>query len=266
MFALDKPMGPSAFQALCALRDEDPALRERKLGHTGRLDPLAEGLLAVLVDDENQRVVEHRGADKTYELGVLFGVATDSFDSLGVVTALAPAAVSERALRGVIPRWVGAVEQRCAPFSQAKVGGRSLISLGHSGEVVDRPARPRVIASITLLGLDALSLAAVAEEAARRVDLVRGSFRQDLLRARWSALSGDPRRLTLARLSVDCSAGTFMRSLAFDLGEALGLPALAWTIRRTRVGALTLEGARRLSRPWRPETSATPTPPARPAR
>jgi tRNA pseudouridine55 synthase len=252
VFALHKPMGPSAYQALCALRDETPALTGQKLGHTGRLDPLAEGLLVVLVGDENRDVVTLRGASKTYEIDVLFGVSTDSFDSLGLVTAASPCEVSEDALRAVIPRWTGAVSQRVAPFSQARVDGRSLIAWGHAGAVVERPAKDRVIDEITVREVTRTDLGTHARGAVYRAGLVRGPFRQPEIVARWGALMhrGDP--LTLARLTVRCGAGTYMRSLAFDLGESLGVPAMAWGIQRTRVGAFSLDGARELTRPWRP--------------
>lgn len=266
MLAFDKPMGPSAYQALCALRDESPALQRCKLGHSGRLDPLAEGLLAVLIDDENKSVASLRAADKSYEVEVLFGVATDSFDSLGVVRAVRESAVRESALRELLPRWTGEVMQRCAPFSQARVNGRSLIALGHAGVEVERPARPRSIASISLQRTAIVTMGEITGEALRRVSLVRGDFRQEQLRASWRRFEGDARELSVARLTVDCSAGTFMRSLAYDLGEAMGVPAMAWTIRRTRVGGLTLDGARRLTRPWSAATAATPTPRGRPGR
>ncbi|MFO0626505.1 MAG: hypothetical protein U0325_12900 [Polyangiales bacterium] len=245
-------MGPSAYQALCALRDEDPALAGSKLGHTGRLDPLAEGVLVVLVGDENRAVVELRGAPKTYELDVLFGVRTDSFDSLGLVTAAVPCEVTEDALRAVIPRWIGAVSQRVAPFSQARVEGRSLIAWGHAGREVERPAKDRVIDDITVRAVTRADLGAHARAAVERAGWVRGPFRQPEIVARWGALAhrGDP--LTLARLTVRCGAGTYMRSLAHDLGEGLGVPAMAWGIRRTQVGAFSLDGARALTTPWRP--------------
>jgi tRNA pseudouridine55 synthase len=252
VFALHKPMGPSAYQALCALRDETPELAGQKLGHTGRLDPLAEGLLVVLVNDENRAVVDLRGAPKTYELDVLFGVSTDSFDSLGLVTAAVPCEVTEDALRAVLPRWTGAISQRVAPFSQARVEGRSLIAWGHEGRVVERPAKDRVIDEITVREVTRTDLGTHARGAVYRAGLVRGPFRQPEIVARWGALMhrGDP--LTLARLTVRCGAGTYMRSLAFDLGESLGVPAMAWGIQRTRVGAFSLDGARVLTRPWRP--------------
>lgn len=252
VFALHKPMGPSAYQALCALREETPALAGAKLGHTGRLDPLAEGVLVVLVGDENRDVVSLRGASKTYELDVLFGVSTDSFDSLGLVTAAVACAVTEDALRGVIPRWTGAVSQRVSPFSQARVDGRSLIAWGHAGAAVERPAKDRLIEEITVREVTPTDLGSHAQGGVHRAGLVRGPFRQPEILARWGALVHRRDPLTLARLTVRCGAGTYMRSLAYDLGESLGVPAMAWGIRRTRVGHLSLDDARALTRPWRP--------------
>jgi tRNA pseudouridine55 synthase len=246
VFALHKPLGPTSYQCLCALRDEDPSLRSQRLGHAGRLDPLAEGVLAVLVGDETRDVAAHRAASKTYEVEVLFGVATDSFDSLGLVTSSPGAAVSEAAAREAAARWVGEVTQTLPPFSQAKVDGRSLIAWGHAGVEVPRPSRVRAIHAIAVQPPRPRALADIAREAEARVALVRGDFRQERIAARWRALQTDGASLTSVTLTVDCGAGTYMRALASDLGAAVGAPAMAWRIRRTRVGDLTLTGARTL--------------------
>lgn len=244
MLALDKPLGPTSYQALCALRELVPSLHGAKLGHAGRLDPLAEGLLVALVGDENKRSRDLRAQPKTYEVDVLFGISTDSCDSLGLVTALrdevslAPAALDE-----ALARFTGTFAQRCPPFSQARVGGRSLIGWGHAGVEVERPLIERTITSIARGRLWRSDLGALCDEAARRVGLVRGDFRQAAIAARWRELSRRDVSLPLATLTVDCSAGTYMRALAADLGGVLGVPAMAWRIRRTRAGAVTLDGA-----------------------
>lgn len=247
MIALDKPLGPTSYQALCALRDADPSLRGAKLGHAGRLDPLAEGLLVVLVSDENKRSRELRAQPKTYEVDVLFGVATDSYDSLGLVAALRDdVALTADALDVALARFTGTFAQRCPPFSQARVEGRSMIAWGHAGVAIEPPSLPRTITAITLNRLWRRDLDALCDEAAGRVDLVRGDFRQPSIAARWREVSRRGASLPLATITVDCSAGTYMRALAHDLGAALGVPAMAWRIRRTRAGAVTLEGARRI--------------------
>lgn len=248
MFALDKPLGLTSLQALEALRACDPALRDARLGHAGRLDPMAEGLLTVLVGDETRLAPTMRELDKTYELDAVFGVASDSFDSLGLVTTVAHGDVAEGALTRACARWVGAVAQRVPPYSQARVGGRSLLAWGSAGVAMERPTAPRRIDAIELVALAPIEGDAVVREAVRRTALVRGAFRQDDIAARWEAHREALRGVTLTRASlrVVCSAGTYMRSLAWDLGAELGVPALAWRIRRTHAGALTLDGARRL--------------------
>lgn len=248
MFALDKPLGLTSLQALDALRASDASLRDERLGHAGRLDPMAEGLLTVLVGDETRLAPTLRDQDKTYELDALFGVATDSFDSLGLLTAIAPVVVDAALLAAACASWVGAVEQRYPPFSQARVAGRSLLAWGSAGVTMERPTAARRIDALTVIALDALDGDAVVREAVRRTGLVEGAFRQREIAAAWEAQRDVLRGFPIARASlrVTCSAGTYMRSLAYDLGAAMGAPALAWRIRRTRAGSLTLDGARRL--------------------
>lgn len=249
MFGLDKPLGLTSLQALDALRAADPSLRDQRLGHAGRLDPMAEGLLTVLVGDETRDVNTLRAQDKTYEVDVALGVATDSFDSFGLVTALTPdVTADDAAIARACRAWEGAVTQRYPPFSQARVAGRSLLAWGAAGLAMERPTAARTIAAIERLGRRAVALDDLAAEAQRRSSLVRGDYRQGAIAARWRDVAEERAgaSLTLLSLRVDCSAGTYMRSLAHDLGAALGAPAIAWRIRRTRAGALRLEDARRL--------------------
>lgn len=263
MFALDKPVGPTAAQALTALRDSDPSLRGLKLGHAGRLDPLAEGLLTVLVGDENRDVRSLRAQPKTYELDVLLGVGTDSFDELGLVTSLTDVTLDPTAVERACSALVGTYLQRYPPFSQARVDGRSLIALGHAGTHVDRPSAERTLHELTFLGLRPTDATSARERALRRIAFVRGDFRQGPIAERWrSAVDRRPDTpLTVASLRVHCSAGTYMRALAHDLGASLGLPAIASRIRRTRSGDLTLDRAREILPPI-----AVGTPPPDPHR
>ena len=251
MFALDKPVGPTAAQALALLRASDPALAGVKLGHAGRLDPLAEGLLTVLVGDENRGVHGLRALPKTYELDVLFGLRTDSFDALGLVTALTATALDAAALRPACASLEGDQLQRFPPFSQARVAGVSLIASSRAGLAVERPSAPRTLSEIALLGVATLDAAAACGYALPRIARVRGDFRQEAIAERWRAVTAERPgvRLTVASLRVRCSAGTYMRALADDLGAALGVPAIAWRIRRTAAGELTLDGARTLPPP-----------------
>jgi tRNA pseudouridine55 synthase len=249
MFGLDKPLGLTSLQALDALRAADPSLRDRRLGHAGRLDPMADGLLTVLVDEETRDAPALRAQDKTYEIDVALGLATDSFDSFGLVTGLAPdVPLDDDAFARACRAWEGVVAQRYPPFSQARVGGRSLLAWGAAGLAMDRPVATRTIASIVVIGRRVEAGEAIVAEAVRRTTLVRAELRQDAIAARWRAREGElaGRSVAVVSLRVACSAGTYMRSLAHDLGAAVGAPSIAWRIRRTRAGALRVEDARRL--------------------
>jgi tRNA pseudouridine55 synthase len=248
MFALDKPVGPTAAQSLVALRESDPSLRGVKLGHAGRLDPMAEGLLTVLVGDENRDVHALRGQPKTYEVDVLLGLASDSFDALGIVSTPLDTSLDAPSVALACSRFGGDYLQRYPPFSQARVGGVSLIASSRAGVAVERPVASRTLHNLGLLGVSSLDLASACERALPRIARVRGDFRQEAISARWRELAAErpDARLTVASLRVRCSAGTYMRSLADDLGAALGVPAMAWRIRRTEAGGLTLDGARTL--------------------
>lgn len=249
MFALDKPLGLSAAQALDAVRAALPALRDQRLGHAGRLDPMAEGLLTVLVGDETRDAPRLRGLDKTYELDVAFGVATDSFDSLGLVTAATPdVTLDPAALTVACRRAEGVVAQRYPPYSQARVDGRSMLAWGPLGVTMDRPVATRTLHAVELVAVTSREGGALVDEAARRTSLPRGDFRQREIADRWRAHARTLADVSLpvASLRVTCSAGTYMRSLAVDLGAALGLPSMAWRIRRVRAGDLTLDDAVRL--------------------
>lgn len=249
MFGLDKPLGLTSAQALDALRETTPSLRSERLGHAGRLDPMAEGLLTVLVGDETRDTLTLRAQPKTYEIDVLFGVATDSFDSLGLVTRFdGEARVDDDAIARACRAWEGAVTQRYPPFSQARVGGRSLLAWGAAGVTMERPTAPRVIDAITVLTRRTIAGRVLVDEAVRRVGLVRGDYRQPAIIDRWRAHEAARSALALpvVTLRVTCSAGTYMRALADDLGAAVGVPSIAWRIRRTRAGDLCIEDALRL--------------------
>lgn len=209
---------------------------------------MAEGLLTVLVGDETRQVHTLRGQDKTYQLDVLLGLHSDSFDALGLVSAPVRVAVPEAALVAAGEARVGSYAQQYPPFSQAKVQGVSLLALSHAGVTVERPTAQRRLHAMTWQGLATLTVAEACSDACARIARVQGPFRQDVITARWRAREREApeAQLLVASWTVTCSAGTYMRTLAHDLGVDLGLPAMAWRIRRTAAGPLTLEGARTL--------------------
>lgn len=184
------------------------ALGTRTLGHAGTLDPMATGLLVVVAGRYTRLSQYLTGADKRYLAEVTFGARTTTDDRLGEPLEEGdPSALDEATIRNVLERFRGTQQQVPPAYSAIQVGGERLYEKARRGEEVNVPPREVTIHELELLG--------------------------------W-----EPGR---ARLSVHCSKGTYIRSLARDLGEAVGVPAHLSSLRRTGSGAFTLEEARPLS-------------------
>lgn len=201
---IDKPKGCSSFDVL---RDLKRAHRLSKLGHTGTLDPMATGLLVVCVG-EGTKLAHYLTEDhKRYQAEVSFGYSTDSYDAEGSPVAQASAtqlaSLTISRVEEALTAFRGEVTQRPPAYSAIKVNGERLYAKARRGEEVEVPEREVTFHAIELLSFE------------------------------------DGR----AQLDVWCSKGTYIRSLAHDLGVALGCPAHLSALRRTACGGLSLSDA-----------------------
>jgi tRNA pseudouridine55 synthase len=207
VLVVDKPAGPTSFEVVKRVRR---ALAAAKAGHAGTLDPAATGVLVVCIDDAVKLQQWLAEGDKAYDATVAFGAATATEDAEGEVVARGdPSAVTAETLRAALPRFVGPIDQVPPMYSAVRVGGRRLHEAARAGEHVERAARR--------VRVDALLLDEIERPAA-----------DGLLRA---------------RLRVRCGKGTYVRTLAADLGRALGVPAHLSALRRTEASGLLLAQA-----------------------
>jgi tRNA pseudouridine55 synthase len=180
---------------------------QRRIGHTGTLDPAASGVLVLCLGAATRLVEYYQGHDKQYLAEVAFGFATETYDLLGRVTERAPAAFTRAALEDAVATLRGAGVQTPPVYSALKQGGESLHARARRGEAVEVQPRPVTFYAIEILEAD------------------------------------PPER---ALLRVRCSAGAYIRSLADDLGRALGTRAVLAGLRREAAGAFTLAQAHTL--------------------
>jgi tRNA pseudouridine55 synthase len=201
---LDKPVGPTSHDVVVAARK---ALGERRMGHTGTLDPFASGLLLVCVGSATRLAQYLTGMDKTYEATARLGVATDTEDREGKVVSASEAwrDVTLEGLEAAAEGLRGTISQRPPRFSAKKVGGEAAHRRARRGEDVELAPRTVTVRELTVLRLDPPD----------------------------------------AYLRVRCSSGTYVRSLARDLGETLGVGAHLTALRRTAIGGFSVEGALR---------------------
>ncbi|HTN49267.1 MAG TPA: tRNA pseudouridine(55) synthase TruB [Burkholderiaceae bacterium] len=197
---LDKPAGMTSNRALQKARF---LLGARKAGHTGTLDPMADGLLPVTLGEATKFSADLLEADKSYRATLKLGVTTTTGDAEGEATQHAPVAVTDAMIEAALQRFVGAIWQVPPMHSALKRDGRPLYEFARAGIEVERAPRSITIGRLQCVG------------------------RQ-----------GDD--LTL---EVDCSKGTYVRVLAADIGAALECGAHLTALRRTRVGALRVEDA-----------------------
>ena len=198
---VDKPAGWTSHDVVAKLRG---ILRERRIGHSGTLDPMATGLLVVFVGKAT-KAVEFAEADrKRYIAGLRLGLVTDTQDTTGAALAEREASVSGGQLEEALASFRGEISQVPPMYSAVKVGGERLYKIARRGGEVERKARAVTIYKLECLGRDA---------------------------------GGD------VLLDVECSKGTYVRTLCSDIGEKLGCGACMSSLRRVAAGAFSVDEA-----------------------
>ncbi len=243
---LYKQLGETPRERLERLRAQRPQYEHEVLSYAGRLDPMAEGVLLCLVGAANQNRDAYLELGKTYVLDVLFGFATDTYDVLGRVMEQgeAPELTREKIQQG-LNEFRGQIEQEYPPYSSKTVEGKSLFEWARAGALgsLIMPRR-----SVTIYHIDLGELYKVPEKMLLSyiddsVSRVTGDFRQEEVMRLWQRqLKKDgTREFVAATVTIECTSGTYARSIAHSLGKNLGVPALALHILRSKVGEFNVE-------------------------
>jgi tRNA pseudouridine55 synthase len=203
---VDKPPAWTSHDVVAKLRK---VYRQRRVGHAGTLDPDATGVLLVGLGRATRLLRFLQDAGKGYRGTIVFGVSTTTLDASGEVVDRHPMPIDRTDVEGVLTAFVGEIEQLPPMVSAVKIGGRRLHELARRGEDVERaPRRVRV----------------------DRLDI--------------EAFEAGP--YPTATVAVECSSGTYVRSLAADIGARLGGIAHLADLRRLHIGSFTLDEARTL--------------------
>jgi tRNA pseudouridine55 synthase len=231
-----KKKGETPLQALDRLRIERPELKDETMSYAGRLDPLAEGLMLVLLGGANKEREKYLNLDKTYLAEILCGVSTDTHDLLGLVTEIKSTEISGDKFSGAIGSFLGKFSQRYPAYSSKTVGGVQLHELSRKGEVFDIPEHEVFLYKAKTISRKEVTSEEVLNNALSSVDLVFGDFRQEEIKKRWEEkLNGKNMMFNLFEIELSVSSGFYVRQFAADLGEKLDIPALAYSIRRTKI-------------------------------
>lgn len=176
----------------------------KRVGHAGTLDPAAAGVLPVFLGQATRMIEYVSDCDKSYRVELTFGYATDTGDDTGrILESSTPPVVDAAMVQPVLQAFIGEIEQVPPMYSAIKIDGKKLYELARSGVTVERKPRKVTISAINLLKINSNSIL----------------------------------------FDVDCSKGTYIRSLCGDIGQKIGCPAVMSFLVRTRVGRFSLQDA-----------------------
>lgn len=209
---VDKPVSWTSFDVVAKIRGKRraafketgaaPTKRQLKVGHAGTLDPFATGLLIILLGDATRRSDEFLKQDKVYEATIKLGEISSTGDPEGELTTVSDNQPSEADIRAALAKFIGEITQTPPAFSAIKINGQRAYKLARKGHEVEIPSRQVTIHSLDLLEYDYPNL----------------------------------------KIRTHVSSGTYIRSLAEDIGSTLGTGAYCSELRRTSIGEMTIEG------------------------
>ena len=200
IICINKPKDWTSFDVVAKFRG---IARTKKCGHTGTLDPMATGVLPILLGNATKLSSLIPDSDKGYRAGFQLGVTTDTLDATGTVLSTVPVQVSLPQLEAALASFRGTIQQLPPMYSAVQVNGQRLYDLARNGQTVERPSR-----TVTIHQLDLLDY--------------------------------DP-KTGQGTLEVFCSKGTYIRSLVDDLGTVLGCGGMLTSLVRSKANGFTLD-------------------------
>lgn len=213
---IDKPAGWTSFDVVAKIRGKirreytekgvKPTKRQLKVGHAGTLDPFATGLLVILLGDATKKATEFLKLDKVYEAEIMLGKESTTGDPEGELTATSDIKPTSDEVQAVLATFTGEIRQRPPIFSAIKINGQRAYKLARDGKEVEIPERTVTIHSLELLHYNYPSL----------------------------------------KIRTHVGSGTYIRSLAVDIGKALGTGAYCHALRRTQIAGWSIADAQQL--------------------
>ena len=205
ILVVDKPIGPTSHDIVGLVRR---LAATKRVGHGGTLDPFASGVLPVFLGRATRVVEFHLGDRKAYRATICFGASSTTDDLEGELTVPDGPAPTRETIEAGLPGFTGTIRQRPPAYSAIKVGGRRAYAMARAGESVELKEREVTIESLSLVSWD-----------------------------------DSEQERPIAVVDVTCSAGTYVRALARDLGTAVGNAAYLGALRRTAAGSFGEDGA-----------------------
>lgn len=246
---VDKKSGETPLQCLEIYRAQHTYLQNTPITYAGRLDPMASGKLLLLIGDECKRRSRYDDLDKEYEFEVLLGFSSDTGDILGRIEQPDQATIhpSMSNIYNVIRTLVGKHTFAYPIYSSKTVSGIPLFKYAQQGRIntIKVPTKEIHIHRLHYLGRRIISVKSLRAETIERIQTFKpdtnskyigADFRKDEIISDWTQIRDDASDYLVVRFSTTVTSGTYIRMLSEHIANTLGIPGLAYSIRRTRIG------------------------------
>lgn len=248
MILLFKPLGLTPLETIRCLRKKHPEFSTKKIGYAGRLDPMAEGLLLLLVDRETKERTHYERLSKIYEAEIVFGMSTDTHDIMGIITNSSTSkGTIEKKVIELLPGLLGKHIQEYPAFSSRRVRGKPLFYWARQNKLseITIPSKEIEIYSITILSSATVTDKELLSHILTTIKKAHGNFRQREIIHCWNKTLSTLQHteFPVIKLEIRCSSGTYIRSLAHEIGKRLDTPSLLLSLKRTQIGDYTLQNA-----------------------
>ncbi len=236
---LYKEEGETPLERIERFKRTHSEYKDISMTYAGRLDPMAEGVLLVLAGNAVHEKEKYLGLKKEYEVEVLFGFETDTYDILGKLTRFVQGQTLDKtAIHESLQGYIGKFTQEYPPFSSRTIDGEPLFVKARNGSLPEEmPKREVEIHSLEMGEMRVIKAQDLLQNISERISKVKGDFRQQEILKMWQeGLQNSANEFQIVKIKIVCSSGTYMRSLAHSVGKKLGVPALAFSIKRVKVG------------------------------
>lgn len=243
LILLEKKVGETPLACLDRFRKNHPYYADKKMTYAGRLDPIASGLLLILADDKVHEKENYLGLEKTYECTMLIGVATDTYDILGI-----PVQGNnddqdknfESIAKHHLMSFLGTSLQEYPPFSSKTINGISMHTHARAGTLIDKNIPKHIVTVFTIDNISILERKSsdLHAEILEIISSVSGDFRQDSIKDAWRKffMVSAPLSMKTVSFTIRVSGGTYIRGIVNEIGKKIGTGACVIKLHRTSIG------------------------------
>ncbi len=240
-----KNLGKTPLDAVRDFKKTHPKYENVVISYAGRLDPMAEGVLLLLIGGENKKRENYQNLNKEYEAEIVLGITTDTFDALGMINKIVDVGPGvDEQISGCLGSFIGKNLQKYPPYSSKPVNGKPLYWWAREGKIsdIEIPQKEIEIDDIKLVKTTVIAGPDLSKEVVEKINLVEGDFRQKQIIKEWKKFGSEKKdnKFFKFKLVIRCSSGTYVRRFASDIGDKIGCGAFALSIKRTRIGNYSL--------------------------